>query len=412
MSGSSAHGASRVQRLKHRLFIILEAGKTRDLPSTIFDMTMVALILANVLAVVLETVPEVEARYGPALRVFDVVSVTIFLIEYLLRLWVCTEHLDLKARNPVSARLRFAATPYMIVDLLAILPSLLAAFIPLDLRFLRVFRLIRFLMLARFSPALATLGRVLATERRALYGSLIIMAGALLLAASVMYFAEGDAQPEHFGTIPKALWWSVATLTTVGYGDVVPVTPFGKVIAGFVMIVGLGMFALPIGIIATGFAQEIHRNQFVVTWGLVARVPLFSALDARSIAEVMGLLRTRIVPQGTVIVHRGDPADGMYFISVGEVEVVLEDRRLTLGEGEFFGEVALLRNVAREADVRALTTVHLLILDAADFRHLMARKPQLAERVRKVAEDRYSALHRRLESATGDLLPDEVDKAE
>ena len=132
------------------------------------------------------------------------------------------------------------------------------------------------------------------------------MAGLVLVAAAIMYAAERNAQPDVFGSIPQALWWAVVTLTTVGYGDVVPLDRGRKILGGVVMLFGLAMFALPLGIVATAFVQEVHRREFVVTWSMVARVPLFSTLDASEIAEIMNLLKAQTVPPGGMIVRRGD----------------------------------------------------------------------------------------------------------
>jgi len=378
----------RIRRIKKRLYVILEAGKTQDLASQIFDWFMVTLILTNIVAFTAETVPSVQAAYGPALEMFNLVSIAIFTVEYFVRLWVCTEHPPLRGRHPVEARLSFALNPTMLIDLAVILPFYINALIGIDLRILRIFRLVRFLKLVRFSPALTTLTNVLVTERRALMGAALIMFGLLVCSGTAMHFVEGKAQPEAFGTIPDAMWWAISTLTTVGYGDVVPITALGRVIGGVVMIFGLGMFALPIGIIATGFSQEIHRREFVVNWGLVARVPLFSDLNASEIAEVMSLLQTQVVPEETVIVRPGDEAVAMYFVSLGRVEADLSDGPAVLEEGDHFGEIALLRHVKHMATIRALTRVHLLVLEADAFRSLMRRNPKLAARVRDVAEDK------------------------
>ena len=188
---------------------------------------------------------------------------------------------------------------------------------PFDLRALRVlrlFRLFRLLKLLRYSPALLTLKRVVAREYRALLGALLLMMMLMLFSAAIIYFLEREAQPDKFGSIPAAAWWALATLTTIGYGDIVPITPWGKVFGGIVMLFGLGMFALPIAILATGFSQESARHEFVVTWSMVARVPLFSTLDAAEVAEVTKLLYTRLFQPGATIVHAGDPGGAMYFI--------------------------------------------------------------------------------------------------
>lgn len=374
--------------LRARLYHILEAGKTSDRASLIFDLSITTLIIANVVAFSLETVPAIEAVYGRHLEVFNVASVAVFTIEYLVRIWVCTEHGPYRRLSTVRARWRFVRTPMMIVDLLAIAPFYLAFFFAIDLRVLRVFRLLRFFKLARYSPALMSLSRVLWLERRALAAALIVMSGALLVSSTLLYFIEREAQPEAFGSVPAAMWWSIATLTTVGYGDVVPITAAGRMIGGLVMLLGLGMFALPIGIIATGFSQEIHRREFAVTWGMVARVPLFSALEPDQIFAVMGRLEAMTVARGTHIAHAGDPADAMYFIVGGEVEVVRDDDPVFLTEGDFFGELALLQNTRRRHELVAASDCNLLKLSADDFAILSRRHPEIGKAVQLVAHRR------------------------
>jgi len=374
--------------LKARLYHILETGKTSDRASLIFDVSITTLIVANVVAFSLETVPSIEQRYGNAFEAFNILSVAIFTIEYLLRVWVCTEHGPYRRLSPMRARWRFVRTPMMIVDLLAIAPFYLAFFIAIDLRVLRVFRLLRFFKLARYSPALMSLSRVLWQERRALAAAFIVMSGALLVSSTLLYFIERDVQPEDFGSVPAAMWWSMATLTTVGYGDVVPVTAAGRMIGALVMVLGLGMFALPIGIIATGFSQEIHRREFAVTWGMVARVPLFSALEPDQIFAVMGRLEAMSVARGTHIAHAGDPADAMYFIVGGEVEVVRDGEPVYLGEGDFFGELALLQNTSRRHELVAASDCNLLKLSADDFAVLSRRHPEIRKAVQLVAQRR------------------------
>ncbi len=376
--------------LRRRLYVILEAGKTGDLPSLVFDTVMVILIIANVVGFALQTVPAIDAQYGGLLELFNVISVLIFTAEYLLRLWVCVEHRPLQEFTPARARLKFMANPFMLIDLLAILPFYLSIFTAMDLRVLRVFRLLRFLKLVRYSPALASLWDALVAERRALLGALIVMLGLLMLASSLMYFIEGNVQPDLFGSVPSAMWWGIATLTTVGYGDAVPITALGRLVGGVVMILGLGMFAIPIGIIATGWNQEIHRREFVVTWGMVARVPLFSKLDAMSITEVMDLLRARVVGVGEVIARKGEVPHTMFFITTGRVRAELKSGPADLTDGDFFGAVALLKGIPSPVTIRAVTKTNLLCLEAEDFRGLIARDETLRKEIAIMAESRLA----------------------
>jgi voltage-gated potassium channel len=295
------------------------------------------------------------------------------------------------------------------VDLLAVLPFWLALVLPIDLRVLLVFRMARFLKLARYSPAMRSLLDALYNERRALFGCFVILLGATLLAASIMHVIERHVQPDKFGTIPDAMWWAIVTLGTIGYGDVVPVTALGRVVAAVTIFVGLIMVALPIGIVATAFADEIHRRDFVVTWGMVARVPLFAELQATDIADIVRLLRAQQVEAGDVIARRGEPAHSMYFIAAGEVEIELKHERVRLGPGHFFGEVAALRRTHRSATVIAVTRTSLLVLDAQDLHVMMDREPRIAKRIREVVRTRLGG---DMVTRKGDLVVEELQEAE
>ncbi len=219
----------------------------------------------------------------------------------------------------------------------------------------------------------------------------MILLGAVLVAASAMHLVEGKAQPDRFGTIPDAMYWAVITLTTVGYGDVVPVTAAGKMIAALTAIAGLAMLALPVAIISSAFAREIHKRDFVVTWSMVSKVPLFSNLDAAAVAEIMRYLQSQTADAGEVIVRRGEAAHSMYFIASGAVEIDLPSRRVVLDEGRFFGEISLLRKSERSGMVRALERTRLLVLEAHDLHVVMAAYPEIAQRIDEVARDRLAA---------------------
>lgn len=388
--------------LRRRVYLALEASSPA---ASIVDNVLVVIILGNIAAVVLESVPSIQRAYAFEFQVFDVFSIAVFTVEYVARLWAAIEIPALRQRGAIGGRVMFALRPSMVIDFLAFAPAYLTFIVPgIDTRVLRVFRLLRFLKLVRFSPAMTTLSRALYEERRALVGALVLMLGTAVFAGAVMYMLEGRAQPAKFGTIPDAMWWAVATLTTIGYGDAAPVTALGKVFGAGVMIFGLGLFALPIGIIATAFVNEIHRRDFVVTWGMVARVPLFAALDAASITEIMRIMRTRMVAPGTVIAARGDEAEGMYFIADGEVEIRLGRRTITLGPGDFFGEVTLVKKVQRIGTIVAITRCNLMMIDSADFDALMHRNGDLHERIAAVAEERAAEW----QETTGDVTDAEI----
>jgi voltage-gated potassium channel len=230
-------------------------------------------------------------------------------------------------------------------------------------------------------PGLRQLRRVLVLESGPLLSVLVIFLMVLFLASVAEYFLERDVQPAGFSSVPAALWWAVATLTTTGYGDVVPITPLGRLVAAVVMICGLGVFGLWTGILATGFAAETRRDNFLKTWESVSKVPFFAALGPAAIADVTGMLRTIDLPARTMIIRKGHAGDCMYFIAAGEVEVDLPGKKVMLGDGAFFGEMALLGNNLRSANITTTQVSKLLVLDLVDFRLLMARHPDLAETI-------------------------------
>jgi voltage-gated potassium channel len=210
-----------------------------------------------------------------------------------------------------------------------------------------------------------------------------------------MYIAEGDVQPDRLGDVPSAMWWAVVTLSTVGYGDVVPVTMAGKVVAGFTIIFGILFFALPVGIIATSFQEQIRRRDFVVSFAMVARVPLFARLDAAALARLVGLLTARRVAAGEIIISKGDEAEAMYFIASGQVEVETPSGPIRLGDGDFFGEVAMISDDSRRtATVIAARTCELLSLSVRDFRRLVQSNAEIGEAVHEVARQRLEAITR------------------
>jgi voltage-gated potassium channel len=390
------------------VYAVLEHGTGGDRWSRWTARFLAALIVANICAVTLESVPRFADRYGPLFAALEALSLVVFTVEYLLRLWVAPEHALLRHLSPWRARRVVALGPMGLIDFLAVAPFWFAAIVPDELQILVVFRVVRFLKLTRYSAALRSLLDVLSLERRALFGCLVLFVGATVATATLIHLAERSAQPDRFGTIPDAMWWSVVTLATVGYGDVVPVTAAGRVVASLTIVVGLMMVALPVGIVANAFANEIHRREFVITWGMVARVPLFAELRATEIADIMRLLRARTVEAGAIVTRRGEPAHSMYFVANGEVEIELPNERVRLAEGHFFGEIAVLRRARRSATARALVRTNLLMLDAEDFHALMDRQPALAARIQAVARDRVGP---EVVTPRGDIVTEEIDAA-
>ena len=380
------------RRLRREVHDVLEVAGDAHPMGRVVNGFIIILIFPNAIAFAADTVPELAGRYRWEFAAFNAFSVIVFTVEYALRIWSAVEIPMLSRLPRWQARLRYAMRPMMIIDLLAFLPWYLHWLYPLDLRLLRVFRLFRLLMLVRYSPALQTLGRVVTDEYRALLGALLVILILLLFASSGMYLIERHMQPDKFGSIPQAAWWALATLTTVGYGDVVPVTPLGKMLGGVVMLLGVGMIALPVAIIATGFSQESTRHQFVVTWGMIARVPLFGSMDYSEIAEITKVLYTRTFMPGVPIVRASDAGDAMFIIASGEAVVEISPgQHALLKEGDFFGEMALLEHRRHKHDVVAKTRCRVYVLDSMSLARLERRHPEIMQQIRKMAEARVLA---------------------
>jgi voltage-gated potassium channel len=241
--------------LKAQVHMVLE-GEQSSRGVAIF---ISSLIILNVLAVIIATVEPVATRIHGALLWFEVFSIVVFSLEYLLRVWCCT--VEEQYAHPVLGRLKYAFTPMALVDLFAVLPFYAPFLIRVDLRFLRALRLLRLtrlLKLGRYSESLKTVTRVVRSKKEQLSVAVFVVAILLVVASSAMYYLEHDAQPKVFSSIPAAMWWGVVTLTTVGYGDIYPVTTLGKVIGAMIALLGVGLFALPAGILASGFAAELR----------------------------------------------------------------------------------------------------------------------------------------------------------
>jgi voltage-gated potassium channel len=267
------------------------------------------------------------------------------------------------------------------VDLLAIFPVPLAFAFGSAPATSWLFASFWVLKLAQNSPGFALLGRVFLLEAKPLAGVLALFLIILVLSSAAMHVIERDEQPGAFGTLPGALWWAVVTLTTTGYGDEVPHTHLGHLVGSFVMISGIATFGLWTGILATGFAAESRRRNFIQTWDLVSKVPFFQTLDPSAIAEITHMLRRLEVPGRTAVIRRGKVGDCMYFIADGEVQVDVKPAPVRLGTGSFFGELALLGDSVRTANVSTTLPSTLLILDLADFRTLTAHHPELARAI-------------------------------
>lgn len=388
--------------IRDRLYELLEHDHLGYSVASRFIRIIVTVIMFDVLAMVLASVPDLDARYGALFTAMATLAIVLFALEYAARLWTVAGHTPRKV-SPLADRLSYAFSALGVIDLLAFLPA--AVVLVAGRRSTLVaLGVLPFFKLIRYSPAMRSLLAAVHAERRALVGCIVILTGIVLLYASLLYAVERDVQPDKLGTIPQAMWWAIVTLGTVGYGDVVPVTALGKFISVFAIVTGFAMIALPVAIISTAFAEEVKRRDFVVTWGMLARVPLFSHLSAAEIADIMRLLRARTIEQGEILVRRGDAASSMYFITAGEVEIELPSQHVHLSDGTFFGEIALLHKTKRSGTVTATRKTHLLVLDAQDFHALIARMPTLADHVHTTAKARLAD--------SGDLAVAELAQAE
>jgi voltage-gated potassium channel len=249
------------EKIKYRVYDILVETDDGEKIDRVVAIVLMFLILISVTVVVLETVDEYSAAYGAQFHLIEIICVSIFTVEYLLRLWVAP--LDPKYAGRFG-RLRYAVSLMAVIDLVAILPTFLPMVFTIDfllLRFLRTFRLFRLFKMSRYVESLNTLDDVIIRKKEELLVAIAMIAMLLLFSSSLMYVVEHQAQPDKFPSIPASLWWGIVTLTSVGYGDTFPITPLGKLFGGFTAFLGVAMFALPTGIFAAGFVDELAKRR-------------------------------------------------------------------------------------------------------------------------------------------------------
>ena len=360
--------------------------ESHDPAARIFRVVHHVLAAFGIAIVLAETMEPVQVDYRAQLAAGFYVVGGFFIAESLLRLIAAPSKPGHEHLPAWRARALWAVSPGGIFDLVCALRGVLFM---TERYWASFFGFIWASKYVRYSPGLASLGRVVRNERQSLFSVLLGFGIVLLTAASIAYLLEREANPAVFGSIPAALWWAIVTLTTTGYGDVVPSTVAGRILGGSVMTGGILVFALWSGILANGYAQELRRREFLRTWELVAKVPFFHNIGASLIAEVARLLRPRDYPAGGVVMRRGQPGDCMYFIADGEVEIQLPGQQVYLISGQFFGEVALLTGAPRNATVVATQPSTLLSLDIVDFHELLARQPELARIIHEEAQHRH-----------------------
>jgi len=383
--------------LRTGVFGLLDPGSVAHAARRVRTLE-VLLILIGISSVSAGTVDGIApAARAVAATITGIVAV-LFFFEYLVRLWVAPEMPHLHAATEGRSRLRWVISPEGVIDLLAVMPAVAAVSggMRLGAESASVFVLLWVLKLATHAPGVEMIARVFHNERSAIAAAAALFAIVLFSAATIEHWLEGERQPEAFGSIPASLWWAVVTLTTTGYGDVVPQSAPGRVVGGLVMLCGIAVLALLAGILATGFAEEVRRREFVRIWDLVARVPFFSEVGAIAISDIVGRLRSRSYAAGVTVIRKGEAGDSMFFIVTGEVEVRLGPRTKALRDGDFFGEMALLDRRPRSADAATLTPCTVLVLNVADFYQLVGQQPAL------IAAIETEAKRRRADGRTAD----------
>ena len=293
----------------------------------------------------------------PIVKNLYLISIVIFGVEFLLRA-IVDRKLSL----------------LLLIDGMVLINQVL--FSIYDLRMLRLFRLFDIFSQSRFLLPTNTLIKTIIKQRNALLGSQIMVISILLVVSTFIYFLESSVQPDVFGSIPSTMWWGIATLTTVGYGDVVPMTDLGKLLASFTMLVGIGMFALPAAILASAYYEEIQKKNFLVSFEAIASVPLFQELPIGAVGKINEKLEVVLISEHETIFSKGDEADSMFIIEYGKVKVEIENP-VYLVAGDYFGEMGLLGNSPRNATITAADDTKLLELTKSDLAELSEEHPGL-----------------------------------
>lgn len=362
------------------------------LVTRIYRLFLTIVILATVLCALFDNQSMVHAKYGFLIFPIQTFLFSILLIDFLFRFIGAQNHYDMENYSDVhhDSLSGHIFSYYGFIDFIAVIPFFIHVF-ALDMPdLIIIFSLATLLKLTRFTPALIVLKDVIVSERKSLLAALYLMMILTFSISTVLYFIERDVNAG-FSTLLDSIWWAIVTLATVGYGDVVPHTELGKLLGGIAAITGFGMFALPAGILASGFAEEIKRLRDITNWNMVAKVPLFAELEFGVIADISKMLHIKRFRKNELIIKEGSRGDSMYFILEGSVIVDKKDLHVTLSEGEFFGEISLLKNVPRTANVTAKTRCELLELTTYDFQNFIKTKPEILREIEKVASLRHES---------------------
>lgn len=359
--------------------------------SKIYKLFLVSVVLSGILFALLNNHNFFDS-YSSYITHIQTLLYFFLVVDFLLRVIASYNHQEIKnyaEHTHYDTLSAYLFSYYGFVDLIATIPFILSITHTHSSDLLIIMTMLTLLKLSRFSPALIVLKDVILSERDSLLAALYMMMILTFSLSTTLYFIERDINPG-FATLFDSIWWAIVTLSTVGYGDVTPHTYLGKLVGGVASISGFGMFALPAGIIASGFAQEIRRLKDVITWEMVTKVPLFSDLEFGAIANIAKLLHIKRFKKNELIIKKGTRGDSMYFILKGSVIVHTDTAKITLSSGDFFGEIALVKNIARTADVYAKSTCELLELTTYDFNNFIKTREDLAKTIETVALTRYA----------------------
>ena len=249
------------ETLRSKTYQLLESETRKNFMAKAINLFLIILIVTNVIAAIFESEPNYHDFFHQEFALFEFISLSIFCVEYLLRVWCCIESPKYQSISPLKARTRYILTPMALIDLIAILPFLIALFFTIDLRTLRLLRVLRLLKLTHYFKGFNIFINVIAKELKSISAAMMVMIFLIIIAASLMHSVEGKIQPDVFGSIIQSFWWAVVTMTTVGYGDVVPITGLGKVISTFIMLIGVGLVALPAAMLAARFGEELRERK-------------------------------------------------------------------------------------------------------------------------------------------------------
>jgi voltage-gated potassium channel len=364
--------------------------RSRARPARLFGWVHLSVTSLGLAAMILNTLPA-HPLSDAALAAVLLAAWVFFLVEGLARLYVAPRQSPGASETNVQARLHYLRSASGVIDLLSVAAPAIALAAGLAAREAQLLCVLWALQYVRYSVGLVLTLRVLRQARASLLSVLTVFFVVLLVASTLAHVFERKGQPEVFGSIPAAMWWAITTMTTAGYGDAVPQTLWGRMLAGVAMMGGIAVFALWAGILANAFAEELKRRTFLRTWDLVARVPFFQEGGAGVVADVVQRLRPLELPRGTLLFRRGQQGDCMYFIVSGAIAIDLKPEPIILSDGQFFGEIALITGGPRTAAASAAEPTQLLVLDIADFRDLASRRPELVKAIEAEARRRLDA---------------------